>query len=247
MDVAAILNKTKWFNTQEAGTAALALGTYLEKTGGGGQGFTAAVSAPGSAPVTVDDGSPVLLTGKDTPLDAEGRALPVTVSVSKGSAYAVYSLRGTPAYAPAPMSEGLSISRIWKDASGKEIDLDQGAVLKKGDRVTVTLSIMAERPVSDVALSDLLPGGMEVENPRLNTAAAAAGEDDHEDGGVFMDLREDRLLVFFDRLEARKPRTYTYSLRAVSSGTFLLPPLAANAMYAPECSAVTHTGELVVE
>ena len=59
------------------------------------------------------------------------------------------------------------------------------------------------------------------------------------------EVRKDRLLLFFDMLDGTI--SYIYSLRPVSSGTFALPPLAAEAMYAPENRAVTPGGEAVIE
>jgi hypothetical protein len=112
----------------------------------------------------------------------------------------------------------------------------------------VELTITTQSPVNDIALSDLLPGGMEIENPRLQGNAASSGDNGANDdgtGGLFIDIREDRLLVFFDRIESRT--TYSYSLRAVSRGSFVLPPLAADAMYDPAFSAITATGALIVE
>ena len=247
LDVAAMLGKSRYYTTQEAGMAALALGSYLEKTGGGSGAFKALVSAPGVVPVSVSDGKAVVLSSPETPLADDGSVPPVAISVEEGELYAVYNVRGTPREAPAPRSSGLSISRVWKDAEGKVIDLSSGAVsLKRGDRIVAELTVRAERPVSDVALSDLLPGGLEVENPRLNTAAAETG-DGGDEWGLFVDLREDRLLVFFDRLEAGGTRTFSYALRAVSKGVFVLPPLAADAMYDPEISAITGSGALTVE
>lgn len=247
LDVASMLGKSRYYTTQEAGMAALALGGYLEKTGGGSGTFKALVSASGVDPVSVADAKAVVLSSSETPLDAEGAAPPVSISVEEGELYAVYNVRGTPREAPAPRSSGLSISRVWQDADGNIIDLSSGAaLLKRGDRIVAELTVKAERPVSDVALSDLLPGGLEVENPRLNTTAAETG-DGEDEWGLFVDLREDRLLVFFDRLDAGKARTFSYSLRAVSKGTFVLPPLAADAMYDPEISAITGSGVLTVE
>ena len=62
---------------------------------------------------------------------------------------------------------------------------------------------------------------------------------------MHVDQREDRMLVFFDRLTGQV--TYTYTMRAVSKGVFVLPPLAADCMYEPEVNAITPAGVLIVE
>ena len=54
-------------------------------------------------------------------------------------------------------------------------------------------------------------------------------------------MRDDRLLLFIDYID--RPFEYKYLLRAVSRGTFTLPPLAAEGMYAPDINAVTSAGK----
>lgn len=250
-DIAKQLTDRPWFTTQESGLAAMAFGAYLEKSGIKAGEYSVTIASGGKELAAMAEGKPVTLTGNDLPGPGPDGALPdVTVSLEgKGSGYAVYSVRGTPRTAPEPASNGLIVSRVWKDAAGKVIDLAQGrAVLKKGERVLVELTLAAEDRVTDIALSDLLPGGLEVENPRLNTAAGAlaeGGEDGDGADGLHLDLRDDRLLLFYDSLHGKT--TYSYALRAVSRGTFVLPPLAADAMYEPEINAVTPAGVVVVE
>ncbi len=286
-EVAERISSSRYLTTQEAGMAALALGTFLEKTGGGGKDYSAEIVAAGKTVAKAAGGQRLVLSADMLPLTKDGGPEPLTVKVEgKDRAYCVYTVRGVPFEAPAPASNDLTVERVWKDADGKVIPLNKGPVkLKQGDRITVELILKPGRKVSNLVISDLLPGGMEVENPRLKTAAAAADEsgdadaeragredreisngdpgegsmeEDEENGessgsgasaidsnGMYLDLREDRLLVFFDRLSDQK--TYRYSMRAVSKGTFVLPPLAAEGMYAPEINALTASGVLVVE
>lgn len=280
--VAETLSAKKRFTPQEAGMAALAFGRYLEKTEASGKPYTARIASEGALLASVTDGSRLVLGGNRLPLLAGGQPPALSVAVgSEAQAYSVYSVRGVPVSAPEPVSANLAVRRVWKDAQGKVIDLSSGAArIKKGDRIIVELTVKPAGPVAHIALSDLLPGGMEVENPRLKTAAGAVadsgtagggknsagktsgegegegegdgeagnggdGEEEDSGSGLYIDLREDRLLVFFDRLTEEV--TYTYSMRAVSRGSFVLPPLAADAMYSPEVRAVTAGGTVVVE
>ncbi|MCL1939763.1 MAG: MG2 domain-containing protein [Desulfovibrionaceae bacterium] len=258
IDLASRIIKARWYSVQEAGMASMALGAYLEKTGGGQGDYTAQVTLEGGATQTVKNGERLIVSNAETLLNSDGTAPGLRVQVEgKGQAWCVYNLRGAPLEPPAPASTGLAIQRVWKRPDGTVIDLSSGkAALKKGDRVIVELTIIPQSPVHDLALSDLLPGGMEIENARLKGNAASANNDgaepdnDREGGasgpdGMFIDIREDRLLVFFDQV--RTKTTYSYSLRAVSRGTYVLPPLAADAMYDPAFSAVTATGVLNVE
>ncbi|MDR2488621.1 MAG: hypothetical protein LBD42_03915 [Desulfovibrio sp.] len=261
--VVAKLADKKRFTTQEAGMAALAVGRYLENTGASAKSYTAKIEAEGSPLAAVSDGGRLVLSDRRLPLSADGQPPALSVAMGDGGpAYGVYSVRGVPRNMPEPIFSGLSVGRIWKDAQGKELNLSSGAVrVKKGDRILVELWLRPDEPVSHIALSDLLPGGMEVENPRLKTAAGALSDDERrenggedsedsgegapQDGGMFLDLREDRLLVFFDRVEGHV--VYRYSMRAVSRGSFVLPPLAADGMYDPDIRAVDSAGIVIVE
>ena len=134
------------------------------------------------------------------------------------------------------------------------------------------LKIRADRAVSDVVLSFLLPGGLEVENPSLATSGAAAetrspdregdsegeeeadGEDYAEESspaqrsGLYLDLREDRLLLFLDGLYGGPVwTTHAFTMRAVSRGTFTVPPLAAEGMYNPEINVIGKSAKVIIE
>ena len=250
LDVATSITKARWYSTQEAGMASMAIGAYLQHTGTKDGTYNVRVTPEGGTSADIAGGEAFLATSREVPLKEDGTVPSVTVKALEGQAWCIYNLRGTPMKPPAPSSEGLAVQRVWKRPDGTVIDLSSGtARLKKGDRVIVELTVTANRPVHDVALSDLLPGGMEVENPRLKANAASESGDDSVDSGsgngMFIDMREDRLLVFFDRIY--KEATYSYSLRAVTKGSFVLPPLAADAMYDPSFNAVTADGVVIVE
>ena len=63
--------------------------------------------------------------------------------------------------------------------------------------------------------------------------------------GVRAEMRDDRLLLYADTLPAKS--AFIYTLRAVSKGTFTLPPLAAEGMYDTAVRAVTLPGKVTVE
>jgi uncharacterized protein YfaS (alpha-2-macroglobulin family) len=95
-----------------------------------------------------------------------------------------------------------------------------------------------------VVISYLLPGGLELENPRLRDEAEQGQE--QETPGVRYDVRDDRLLIFVDRLT--QVTEYRFTMRAVTRGNFAVPPLAAEGMYDPDIRFVGSVGEnLVIE
>jgi uncharacterized protein YfaS (alpha-2-macroglobulin family) len=90
----------------------------------------------------------------------------------------------------------------------------------------------------------LLPAGFEIENPRLESRAGIPWIK----GGTrpaYMDIRDDRMLLFVN-LRRQKERKFHYALRAVTVGEFILPPIAAEAMYDPAKSSVANSGSVKV-
>lgn len=129
--------------------------------------------------------------------------------------------------------------------------LDDGSwVVKAGTNVKVSLNVVVRDRANYVVVDDALPAGFEGLNPKFatNSAASIAGSVtlgttpsgrsrsrwwypwwtfDHSD------LRDDRMLLFADRLPAGV-YTYAYTARATTIGDFLLPPVKAEAMYEEE-------------
>ncbi len=248
--LADLVNGRRWFTTQEAGMASLAVGLFLEKTATGQEGFTASVQVGDAAPETVSQRR--IFGNDELPAGADGAPAAVRVKADKGAAYCIYSVRGVPLQEPQrPENTGLTVEREWQDADGNALDPSKEPLkLKQGDRIVVTIKVTAGVPTPDVVLSDLTPGGMEVENPRLESAAK--GDDEESDGeseggasDIHLDLREDRVLVFFDRVDGTV--TYKYSMRAVNKGAFVVPPTAAEGMYNPERNDIAPSGVVIVE
>ncbi|HKV10689.1 MAG TPA: hypothetical protein VJ725_21290, partial [Thermoanaerobaculia bacterium] len=61
----------------------------------------------------------------------------------------------------------------------------------------------------------------------------------------YMDLRDDRILLFVD-LPADSWQQFYTLVRAVTPGTFRLPPVEAEAMYNPTIKAVGERGTVEV-
>ncbi len=127
----------------------------------------------------------------------------------------------------------LRVRRVWTDRDGRTVD---PVTLQVGDLVQVEVRVSApgvrdDSPLENVAVVDALPGGLEVENPRLATSAEAR-EDLHERPGEMPDRVEfldDRVVLFasIDKHES----VFRYALRVVSTGSFSLPPIQASCMY----------------
>jgi hypothetical protein len=147
---------------------------------------------------------------------------------------------------------GIEITHVILDDKGKAI-----TEAKIGDEVTVQVTVRStdRDAVNQVALVDVLPGGLE---PVLQPDAAPQAEDandgsqgngdagNDQDGGAqpawrrrlggtgtwsldYADVREDRV-IFFGNID-RTARTITYKARATNTGQFAHPAAYAEAMY----------------
>ncbi|RME28688.1 MAG: hypothetical protein D6798_01830, partial [Deltaproteobacteria bacterium] len=149
-------------------------------------------------------------------------------------AFAVVSTRGVRVDDPVPVGgHGLRVSRTWVDGAGRSLDpssLPLGTPLY----VRVDVENTSERPIQDVALVDRLPAGWELENPRLSGIELPPWADSLALWDLdSMNLRDDRIEAF-GRLSPGETRSVLVSVRAVTAGRFIMPPVQAEAMYDPD-------------
>ncbi len=135
-----------------------------------------------------------------------------------------------------PVNDGLEVYRELIGADGKPV-----SQLKTGESVTVRLNIRNISPAdqSNVALLDLMPGSFEVEQgaltPGRNTIA----------GADFVEMREDRN-VFFLNIRKGEMQSFTYRVNPIAAGTFVIPPVYAEAMYDQAIQGRGLAGSIVV-
>ena len=126
----------------------------------------------------------------------------------------------------------MEVSRRYLNSRG-----DAVTQARSGDVLTVELTVRSNRPLDNVAMVDLLPGGLE---PILDPSARP----EESENLVRFERREDRA-VFFLRT-GPDAATYTYKVRAVTAGTWNIPSVTAEAMYKPELNAAFGGGTLEV-
>jgi alpha-2-macroglobulin len=148
--------------------------------------------------------------------------------------------------------QGFTAYREYEALPGADGKVDASAVqhlpdgswqVKAGTNVKITLTVVAKDRANYVVVDDPLPAGFEGQNPRFVTSVAATSEASRtvsHDGWWWpwwsfshTDMRDDRMLLFADRMPAGV-YTYSYTARATNLGTFVLPPVKAEAMYEPE-------------
>lgn len=127
-------------------------------------------------------------------------------------------------------SSGLTIERAMYDKSGKPANLSS---VRQGDLLVVTLTVRPkDKAIHNLVVVDLLPAGLEIENPRLRSRGQLEYEPRYDFSPSYQDIRDDRILLFSDSLADE--RHFSYTVRAVTPGRFTVPNAYAEAMYDPD-------------
>jgi hypothetical protein len=218
--VAEKLKSRMYLSTQERSFSFLALGKHARRANA--SHVTAEVRSGGKTIAKVDGGE---WRGDETVL--KGNSVEV---VTKGSGQLFYfweasGISATGAYTQE--DSYLKARRQFYDRNGKPLT---GLSFKQNDLIIIGISVEKsfDTPVENVVITDLLPAGFEIENPRTKEIP---GMDWIRDAGspVSLDVRDDRIHFFVDLYSPKQ--TYYYAVRAVSPGSFKMGPVSADAMY----------------
>jgi uncharacterized protein YfaS (alpha-2-macroglobulin family) len=234
------VRENPWWTTQEQAFALLALGQLYRR-----QGEMPAYSGTvylGERKVGSFDNQTVTFAGLPgtAPLRIE-----MAPGWKPGAPFYSLTVRGIPSdQSFKPESAGLEIERDYLNREGGALDL--GGV-KQGDLIAVRTRVRSvSGAVQNVVVVNLLPSGLEVENPRLETTEQLPWVKDANLKPDYLDLRDDRILVFLD-LPSGQWQTFYSLVRAVAPGTFRLPPVQAEAMYNPSLRGTGARGEITVK
>ncbi len=113
----------------------------------------------------------------------------------EGRGYYAWSITGFPKRAPKAERRNVNIECVYYDEKGNVLNMSQP--INHGSIIQVVLHIKPSMTVNSLAVNYLLPSGFEIENPRLDD-----GVRDNSGYGVMSDIRDDRLVLFFDRLSS---------------------------------------------
>ncbi len=231
----------RWRTTQENAFAIMALGKYARMIADEKRDFTAGAAIAGRRLGKFDDEE-----GARFVLD-EGGGKEVVVSVDgTGTLYYYWVAEGVPVSGKIPETDsGIKVRRRYLNAEGREIDL---ANIKQGETVVVELCIENHRPVDNLICSDLLPAGLEIENPRIATRERIGWIGKNMLKPERVEMRDDRLIFFANLLRSsgNRKKYYRYVLRAVTRGHFRLPPVKVSCMYDPAIVSVHGAGKVCV-
>jgi len=224
-------NIDKVYSTQERSFTFLALGK--------------AARAASNANVKVDitTGGKKLGTfdGKDINLKLDNSIS--SISLKATGTGEVYYFLNTEGIKTGEVSEGSSHMRLRR----RYFDYRTRAEISRnnfyqGQLVVCKISLESDGVgAENIAISDLLPSGFEIESPRLSSNQQLQWENAQPLAVQYMDVRDDRLILFTNLLTGSE-RSFSYMLRVVNKGKFQLPAISGEAMYDPEIRSTTGRG-----
>lgn len=214
------LKTEKYLNTQERSFAFLALGKLAR---------TAAKSNV-SAEIKSNGKTIAKINGNDWRGGKDLLKSTTVEIVTKGSGRLYYSWQAEGISRSGAYTEEdnfIKVRRSFYDRYGRELT---GKTFSQNDLIIVglTLEKAYSNIIENIVITDLLPAGFEIENPRTKELP---GMDWIKNAAepLAIDVRDDRIHFFVD---AKSPKqTYYYAVRAVSLGQFRQGPVSADAMY----------------
>lgn len=239
IDLAKAVHGQRWFSTQENNALFLAARTLQQHKGESWQATLQGKAEPLSSnqPLNIGMTEDQLRQGVSVKSD------------NSSPLYGTLNVVGYPRTAPSPMSNVLQISREYFTLDGKPADLTN---LKSGELLVVRLKVAASERVSDALVVDLLPAGLELENQNLSDSSASLGDSadalkesmmDMQQANIkHIEFRDDRFVAAL-ALDGYTPGTLLYLARAVTPGSYRLPPPQVESMYVPEWRAIGSTPE----
>lgn len=232
------LASEEWHSTQSVAYALLAMSKFA---GAGQPGpFTFEQRIGAGAAQSVSSATPL---HQATLRGITPQGVPVRLrNTSTRVLFATLANRGVPAAGTdEAVNAGLSLAVSWLGESGQPLDV--GRLVQGTDLVaTVTVRNNTALRIDNIALTQMLPAGWEIQNERLENATPGG---EREDGDAaartpwaapataaadFVDIRDDRVLHYFGLKPGESIRFRT-RLNAAYLGRYYLPSISAEAMY----------------
>lgn len=154
---------------------------------------------------------------------------------------AIVTAIAAPIQPPKAGGDGFTISRRYYDMKGKEVSIESVA---QNERFVAVLTIeQTNKLPAEIIVTDLLPAGLEIDNPKLVESANLGGFDWlGETTPAHVEFRNDRFVAAFRASTGNQDRfTTAYVVRAVVPGVYTHPAARVEDMYRPQFAAQTAT------
>lgn len=228
------IRSERYLNTQERAFAFLALGKFMKRSTA--SDITAGISV---------NGNTAPFTGKDVILTKEISGKDVSIKTSgTGTLYYFWETEGLTKDGSYKNEDNfLKIRKSFYNRFGQPVT---GNNFKQNDLVVIKLSLENTEHsfVENIVITDILPAGFEIENPRVGSVPDLNWIKDNSMAD-YMDIRDDRINLFTS--VDYQPRNFYYVVRAVSTGKFIMGPVGADAMYNGEYHSYNGAGVVNVK
>jgi uncharacterized protein YfaS (alpha-2-macroglobulin family) len=229
------LNHRYWYSTQELAFSFIALGKISREV----------LKSNATADIKVNGKIAANMNGNNVKLASQqlkGTAIEIDAKGS-GKLYYYWEAEGISASGAYKEEDNyLKIRKRFYDRYGRVIS---GNTFKQNDLVIVQVSLdkSYRGDVDNIVITDMLPAGFEIENPRTKEIPGMEWIKD-ADVPTALDVRDDRINLFVNLHEARQ--VYYYAVRAVSPGIYRMGPVSADAMYNGEYHSYNGAGVIKV-
>jgi len=235
----------RWRTTQENVYVVDALASYFKKYEKETPQFTGSVAVEGKRVLSqMFSGRSLETKTYRMPLSALPKKKQARVTLGKeGVGRLYYGMRMTyfPKGASEGRDEGVTVLRTMEPADGSA-----GAALRPGMLMKVTVSVIAHQDRHFLVVEDPVPAGCEVVSTSFATSASNLGGDqEYYSAFTHVERYDDRVALFADAMPAGI-HSYTYLVRCIHAGTFVLPSTGAECMYEPEVFGRTASGTVVI-
>lgn len=232
-EISSNLTMDYWYSTQELGYSLLAVGKYIEATSansknsinasitGGGKNYKVTSKQMITVPINNCFGKNIIIKNTGvTPIFANliWEGIPLENNIGN-------------------TSKGVALSVQWLNEDGEVFSpytLNQGESFWGHFRVNKNYSLKLDK----MALVQILPSGWEIDNTRLSgenmPVWATQLNIGHEE---YLDIRDDRIMWFFDFKQGDEYYDFLVKLNAVTAGEFELPACLTETMYSDKFKA----------
>ena len=229
--LSAMRSKT-WYSTQSIGYSLMALASIVEDNDG--KEIKGIVDIDGEKTSYIANGQHRILLKEDSKTI---KVIPDT----DGTTYVNYFWDGCPLNEEAPeYSKGFTLERNFYDNNGVAFDPKE---TNNGDsfwiEIIVTPDARRTNNLDNIALTQILPSGWEIENLRVTDTAYPKWVQDKMKGVniSYTDIRDDRVMWFFNYRGIKKPYRFYTKINSVTKGEFDFPGTTLEAMYDNEYRA----------
>lgn len=227
-EIARAVSSNRWYSTQTTAYSLMALSKYAEAVGKQGTKLTGTMAVGDSDPSTIEftetvEVIPITTVGQEQLVFKNTADIPLFVSLQ----WEGIPRRGN----IEPEQSRLYLDVSYYDEQGNAVDIRQ---LQQGDSIYAVYRVSQEQydSISELALVQVLPAGWEIENLRLLDQDLPQWTEGYNLGHEeYVDIRDDRIMWFFDMDSWVDNYDFIVKLNAVTVGQFYLPPTLLEAMY----------------